>query len=403
MTERLYYDNAYLTDFEARITQSRVEKGEHWVALDQSAFYPTSGGQPFDTGTLTWEGHTLAVTDVTVDDQGVVWHRVDGMLPPDAAVTGRIDWARRFDHMQQHAGEHILAGCLHQLFGGFTHGLHIGQAFNTIDVTMPEGVLRLTEAQMAEVEALANRRIQQDAPMRAWFPNEQEMAELPLRKDPTVDSHVRVVAAGDYEMVACGGTHPSSTGQIGLVKLLDTQPARGKMRVSFVCGMRALQHYQGIYENARQAGAMLSAPADLLAPAVERLQGEQAELRQRLQALQGQMADMQAEALLIKARPLEDGARLVTSYEQALDAEGLRTLAARLTRQPRVIALLAAPREQGCLLLFARSQELTHDMAALLRQAGGRGGGKPDFAQGSGADAGVLDRAANALGRPAAG
>ncbi len=397
MTKRLYHEDAYLTAFDARVVDCRSQEDAFWLSLDQSAFYPTSGGQPHDTGTLMAEGRALDVTDVTVDDQGVVWHRVAESLSPGIAVRGQIDWPRRFDHMQQHAGEHIMAGCLHQLYGGFTHGLHIGQAFNTIDVTMPDGRLRLTDTEITQLETLANQRIQQDAAMRAWFPPAEEMAALPLRKEPTVESHVRVVAAGDYEMVACGGTHPGSTGQIGLVKVLDTQPARGKMRVSFLCGMRALKHYQAVYDNARQAGSLLSAPVDQLAPAVTRLQAEQQDLRQRLQALQTEMAALQAEALLSKAQPLQDGALLVQSFEQALDANGLRDLAARLIAQPKVIALLAAPREQGCLVLFARSQDLNPDMAALLRQAGGKGGGKPDFAQGSAADADVLDRAADAL------
>ena len=403
MTKRLYYDNAYQTAFEARVTGCKAQEDAIWLSLDQSAFYPTSGGQPHDTGTLTADGQALSVTDVAVDQQGVVWHRVSAALSTGAAIAGQIDWPRRFDHMQQHAGEHIMAGCLHQLYGGFTHGLHIGQAFNTIDVTMPDGRLRLTEEEITQLEALANQRIQQDAPMRAWFPPTEEMAALPLRKEPTVESHVRVVAAGDYEMVACGGTHPTSTGQIGLVKVLDTQPARGKMRVSFLCGMRALQHYQAVYDNARQAGNLLSAPLEQLAPAVARLQVEQQDLRQQLQGLQAEMAASAAEALLSKAQPLADGARLVQSFQQALDANGLRELAARLIDQPQVIALLAAPREQGCLLLFARSRDVGTDMAALLRQAGGKGGGKPDFAQGSTADADVLDRAADALRGPAPG
>ena len=202
MTKRLYHEDAYLTAFDARVVDCRSQEDAFWLSLDQSAFYPTSGGQPHDTGTLTADGRALDVTDVTVDDQGVMWHRVAESLIPGTAVTGQIDWPRRFDHMQQHAGEHIMAGCLHQLYGGFTHGLHIGQAFNTIDVTMPDGRLRLTDTEITQLETLANQRIQQDAAMRAWFPPAEEMAALPLRKEPTVESHVRVVAAGEHDLWA---------------------------------------------------------------------------------------------------------------------------------------------------------------------------------------------------------
>jgi len=209
MTERLYYDNAYLTEFDGTVLECR-ENGANWdVLLDRSAFYPTSGGQPYDTGVLGG----AKVLDVNVDG-GDVWHTVDAPLTVGQTVHGCIDWARRFDHMQQHAGDHMIAGALHRLMQGVTIGLHISEAVSTIDVAMPEGVTRISDEDVRRIEADVNDHIQRDVPIRCWFPDEAELAALPLRKKPTVDEHVRIVAIGDDEMVACGGTHPATAGQL---------------------------------------------------------------------------------------------------------------------------------------------------------------------------------------------
>ncbi|MBQ7455112.1 MAG: alanyl-tRNA editing protein, partial [Clostridia bacterium] len=216
-TERLYYDDAYLTEFDARVVSVRADG---WAALDRSAFYPTSGGQPYDTGVLERGADAFRVTDVSVQDS-VVWHRVGEGLREGDRVHGVIDWARRFEHMQQHAADHMLAGAAWELYGGVTIGLHLGQTDATIDMELPGGRTRLTQEEADTLEALVNARVQRDDPIRCWFPSAEELETLPLRKRPTVSEHVRVVAMGDYEMVACGGTHPATTGQIGPVKIVS--------------------------------------------------------------------------------------------------------------------------------------------------------------------------------------
>lgn len=256
MTERLYYDQSYLREFDAVVTAARDGS---WVALDRSAFYPTSGGQPYDTGKINWDGGTAAVTDVEADASGVVWHRVSALPPLGNPVHGAIDWERRWDHMQQHAGDHMLAGAAWQLLGGVTIGLHLGEETSTIDLDMPDGRTHLTAEEEKLLEDTVNRRVQQDDPIRCWFPAPAELALLPLRKQPTVADHVRIVAMGDYEMVPCGGTHPATTGQIGPVKILSTAPARGKMRLCFVAGMRAVRCFQRAMSCADQVSAALSA------------------------------------------------------------------------------------------------------------------------------------------------
>lgn len=193
------------------MVSTRPGENGSFVTLNQSAFYPTSGGQPFDTGVLIKDGETLFVRDVKVEE-GEVWHLVQGTLMPGDQVHGRIDWERRFDHMQQHGGEHMLAGVIYKELSGTTIGLHLGECDSSIDVALPDGRTRLTREEIRRIEAIVNRHIQQNEAIHCWFPTEAELAALPLRKPPTVNEHVRIVDIGGWEMVACGGTHPAHTG-----------------------------------------------------------------------------------------------------------------------------------------------------------------------------------------------
>ncbi len=393
MTERLYYEDAYLRAFEARVTGCRTQEGAGWlVTLDRSAFYPTGGGQPFDTGLIG----QARVLDVWADDSGEVYHLTDAPLEEGSGARCLIDWPRRFDHMQQHGGEHILAGSLHALLGGFTHGLHIGAEVCTIDVTMPDGRTHLKGEELRALGELANSRVQQAAPIRCWFPSAEELERLPLRKEPTVTEHIRVVMAGDFECVACGGTHPRNTGEIGLILPLYTAPARGKLRLSFVCGQRAVRYAQALLVSAGRAGAALSAPPEALGEAAEQHKEEQAALRARLAALQRENARLVAEALAGSAATLPGGEGLVCA--RLGEAELLQGVASFLTARPGFIALLSAPGEGGGeRLLFARSPDAPGDMARLLRESGARGGGRPDFAQGLAPSQGAAEAAAQTM------
>lgn len=398
MTNRLYYENAYLTEFDAVVLEVRATGRGAELRLDQSAFYPTSGGQPYDTGTL----NGLPVREVYVDEGGEVWHLIEGSLTPGQRVRGIIDWARRFDHMQQHGGEHLLAGAVYRLYHGHTIGLHLGAQLSTIDVELPDGAKNITPEQARRLEDLVNGQIQRDAPIRCWFPKPEELAKLPLRKPPTVDHHVRIVAMGDFECVACGGTHPSSTGQIGLLKLVDHRPSKGKVRLSFVCGGRAVRDYQARARAVDRAAALLSTGVEQLPEAVERLLSQVKELeatmsRERRQALIGRVPQ-----LLDEAQVLPGGGRVVARCLPGADAEGLRALAARLIEQPDTVALLGGGQAEGPVqLVFARSAGLTASMGALMseaaRLAGGKGGGRPDFAQGSAPDARAIELALSLL------
>jgi len=385
MTERLYYDDAYLTEFDGEIV---AVKPGGWAALNRSAFYPTSGGQPFDTGTLTIGERILHVTDVEVED-GTVWHRLDGPVSAGESVHGKIDWARRFDHMQQHAGDHMLAGAAWQMFGGVTIGLHLGRENSTIDMTLPDGRTHLTPEEIAALEDTVNRRVQRDDPIRCWFPTPEELEILPARKKPTVTEHVRIVAMGDYEMVPCGGTHPSTTGQIGPIKILSCTPSRGNMRLCFVAGMRAVRLFRQSYQCAGDMAAAVSADFDSALDALKR----------EREAAMAQRKDLKDRLVLAALDVLNAGKRgnVYAAHLSFADHDTLLKAASELTKEPEAIVLLSCPKGEGQMLVFARGRDAKQDMAQLLRSTGARGGGKPDMAQGSAAEGDAVAKAAASL------
>ena len=377
MTERLYYDDSYLWQFDAVVTSVKNGKrpGEWEVTLDRSAFYPTSGGQPFDTGLLSFGKVKAKVTDVEVDAAGDVIHTVDKEIPAGTAVYGEIDGARRTDHMEQHGGEHMLAGAIWEKFGGTTIGLHLGQTESSIDVAMPEERTHLTDEEITMLENMVNERIRMDAPIRCWFPEEEELKKLPLRKAPTVTEHVRIVAMGDFEMVACGGTHPASTGRIGLLKIISAIPAKGKIRVSFVCGGRAVSLFQTYMRYADKAGAALSSPVDRLSAAA-------AELKYRLSEAEKRANRLETREILAKMEEAGEELKGVTLCVIALPETDGRAVTAAVSEYIRIkgrAVLLAA----GERLTFARSADVKIDMNELIKRVA-RGGGRPDMASGAG-------------------
>lgn len=378
MTERLYYDHTYIREFDATVTGVEIRAdGKALVTLDRSAFYPTSGGQPFDTGVLEKDGEVYEVTDVSVIKESgeEVYHHTSPGLKTGDRVHGTIDWKRRFDHMQQHGGEHMLAGTIWNLMKGMTIGLHMSPENSTIDVSFPDGRTRLTEEEIALLEDTVNGLIHEDLPVRCWFPDKDELAKLPLRKAPTVNEHVRIVAMGDFEMVACGGTHPSSTGQIGCIKILSVTPERGKARVAFVCGQRAVELNRRIGLAAEKAGILLSCGPENLPEAVAALKEKMNILNTELKKVRiGSML----EAIERKLNERTDGVACFEPEEGEADA---LTEAVKLAvRKPGRVILTGVNGR----LVFGRSEDRGEDMGQLIRQVG-KGGGRPDFASGAGA------------------
>ncbi len=381
MTQRLYYDDTNLRKFSARVLETRSISRETGalpaVRLDQTVFYPTSGGQPHDTGLL----NNIPVIDVWDDDAGHIWHLLEHSLI-QTEVTGEIDWSRRFDHMQQHTGQHLLSAAFIETFNAATVGFHLGTTASTIDLDIPD----LTWRMIAEVEQAANHIIFENRPVSVQYATQQDLQDIPLRKPPQVTGKIRIVWIKDYDASACGGTHVSRTGQIGIIKITAIEHYKGGTRVSFLCGQRALQDYTRGAEILRSLGLELTVGQDELYDAVIRIEDEAQKLRRALNKAQKELVQFRAEQLW-RQSPDVDGIRRITHHWKDLAFAEARAIASRLQQRPHTLLLLAVTEEKSVRVVCARSDDLTEiDASELLRAIvgalGGRGGGSPSIAQG---------------------
>jgi alanyl-tRNA synthetase len=372
-TERLYFSDAYLTEFDARIVARGERNGQPAVLLDRSAFYPEGGGQPPDHGTL----NGIAVEDVQVED-GDVWHTL-AASPDGDTVHGVVDWARRFDHMQQHHGQHMLSAACEQLFQFRTLSFHLGAASSTIDLDTPA----LTSAQATAIEDRVNQVIWEDRPVQARFVSPEELATMPLRKPPTKAQNVRVVSVPDFDYSACGGTHPRSTGGVGVLHIRRWERRGDTTRVEFLCGRRALNDYRARDALVAQLAADFSVGPDEVSAAVARLRDNEDRGRKQLRAMTEQVISFEAEALTARA----DMAGIRQVVQQAFEGRELEEvrMLARAIAENNAVALLGL-RGERTQIIFAAPASADVDCGALLRAAlapfGGRGGGQRTLAQG---------------------
>lgn len=377
MTDRLYYTDAYRRHCESTVT-SCTPAGEHFeVVLAASAFYPTSGGQPHDLGTLA-ERRVLDVLDR--EDAGVV-HVVDGPVEVGAHVAGTIDWPRRFDHMQQHTGQHVLSAAFETACGARTESFHLGTASATIDLH------RLVSAhEIAAAEDEANRVVWQDREVRVRFVTAAEAAALPLRKESARSGTLRLVEVADFDLSACGGTHVARTGGIGVIAVTGSERFKGGTRVEFLCGGRVLTRVREWRDALAATNRTLSVSPAELAPAIERLQSENKALARSVRTLQGQLAGhLAAELITTSARA--NGRVVVAQALDGWDAAGLKAIAVAVAATPGSCAALFST-SQPALVVIARAGDVPVDagavVTALVARFGGKGGGKPDLAQGGG-------------------
>ncbi|HEX9116872.1 MAG TPA: alanyl-tRNA editing protein [Anaerolineae bacterium] len=385
-TEKLYYEDAYLREFTARVVAGKALAGHPAVALDRTAFYPTGGGQPNDRGTIGG----IAVEDVVADD-GLVWHVLAGDLAADSgvAVAGVVDWSRRFDHMQQHTGQHILSEAFIRERNARTVAFHLGVDACTIDLDRTD----LGADDLAAVEAAANTVIDEALAVDARFITDAELARLPLRKAPSVEGPVRIVEIAGYDWSPCGGTHVANSAQVGLIKIITTERRGPELRITFLCGGRARADYANLRALADGLGARFTTGQKELLEAVDRLIAESRATRKDLGDLEAQWVEAQA-AALAAAAPELGGWRVVC---QAVDypVERSKRLAQALRSRTGVVALLGVRGERPQ-LLFARADDVHLDISKVLRTAaataGGRGGGRPEFAQGGAPDNEALER-----------
>lgn len=395
MTEKLYYTDVTCQDFTAQVEAQQQTPQGPAVRLDRTAFYPTSGGQAHDEGTL--DG--IPVRDVWSDAAGGIWHLLERPLAA-GVVQGHIDWAARFDHMQQHTGQHLLSAAFKRLLEGNTLAVHMGAAHNTVDLDLPQ----LSWEDAFRVEDEVNRIIQENRRVMVHLVGEAALADFDLRREPQVAGVIRIVQVEGYDASPCGGTHTPYTGQIGLVKLTALERYKGGVRATFLCGTRALHDYRRALQTLQQLGAQLTVGLDALPDTVARLLEESKTLRRAQQQAQQTLAEFEARQLW-DAAPLHNGARRIVGRWEARSFGELQALARRLRELPATIAFLATTEAGNVRLVCARSDDLPQlDAGACVRaaagQLGGRGGGGPTLAQGGApltAPATVLAALHNAL------
>jgi len=377
MTDRLYHLHAELREFTARIVARQTTDRGPAVCLDRTAFYPTAGGQPNDTGFL----NDVRVLDVWEDDSAKLWHLVE-RVPDGDDVTGRLDWERRFDHMQQHTGQHLLSAACVQVLSAPTIAVHMGATESHVDLETPA----MSWHDAFRVEASVNQVIHENRPIDVLVVPETEIEALGLRRPPQVRGMIRVVRVVGYDAAACGGTHVERTGSVGLLKIVRIERYKSGVRVTFLAGGRALRDYQRVLRGLQAASADLSVHPDQLGEAVERLQGELRDIRRAWRSAQDELLAVAASRMVRDAEE-RSGVRRVVAHLPDHSFAQARALATHATGHSRTLALLAVTEGKGVRLVCRRSDDSTEiDAAQILRRAaerlGGRGGGTPAQAEG---------------------
>lgn len=370
MTRELFYEDAYLQEFTATVLECRPMTDGFAVVLDQTAFFPEGGGQPGDRGTLTQGGAIVHVADTRHRD-GQLVHCCDGPLEPGAPVTGRLDWDFRFDLMQQHSGEHLVSGVVHGRWGYDNVGFHMGSDAITIDF---DGLL--TWQELLEVERQANALVWQNLKTEIFYPTAQELAQLSYRSKKALEGPVRIVRFPGHDTCACCGIHVARTGEVGLIKMLSLTKFRSGVRIELLCGGRALEAVNAQLEQNRAVSQRLSAKPVQTAAAVERMQQELERVKYDLVALQDRMAALAAEQYA--------GAGAVTLFEEGLSGDSLRRYCLAVGQRCGGRCAVFSPAGDGYqYVILDETQDLRPVAKAMNAALQGRGGGKPNFVQGS--------------------
>jgi len=369
-TKKLFYDDAYLLEFEAEVVERREHEGRPAVVLDRTAFYPESGGQPWDKGTLGG-AEVAAVLDL----DGTILHVVEGAVP-EGRVRGSVDRATRLDYMQQHTGQHVLSQAFWELLKGETLSFHMGPGVSTLEI----GLKALSDADFDRVEDRANAIVREDREVRTYFVPEERIGEVPLRRPPKKHGLLRVVEVDGFDYSACGGTHVRKTSEIGAIKILGIEKIRGNLRFEFLCGGRALRDHRDKDRTVRRlAGAFSCAPGDVAAQ-VERLAVEHKSLKKRARHLEERLAAFEAAEIVRTATD-----RFVSGFLGDKTPEEARFLALNIIRNGEFYVVYGASSESQGHLIAARSESLKTDLRQLAAIVGAvlpvKGGGGPSLVE----------------------
>ena len=377
MTERLFHEDSFLREFTATVIETSQSEGRPAAVLDRTAFYATSGGQPHDTGQLG----EARVLDVFEDETDRIVHVLDRELPR-GPVSGRIDWERRFDHMQQHSGQHVLSQAFVQTAGAATVSFHLGRETSTIDLELESA----SDEAITAAESLASRIVFEDRPVTVLSARPEELAALGVRKQSDRQGELRVIDVEGFDRSPCGGTHVRTSGQIGLIGILGYERYKGGTRVEFVCGGRALHALRKDRDVCRQLARLYSAPPEELTHAADKILQERGALLKENARLKEELLESEARALVAEGTRISGNVFVRKVFEgRSLDA--VKLLAQKIVQQGGDLALLgsAAPASQA---VVARSARLGGDCGAAVKDAngrhGGKGGGRPELAQAGG-------------------
>ncbi len=385
-TRRLYEEDPYATHFQADIISSKPE-GDHFrVILDRTLFYPEGGGQPSDTGNLGGVPVLLAR-----EEDGQIIHVMTSLPASNKAVPGEIYWERRFDHMQQHSGQHILSAASDRLLRARTIGFHLGSSVSTIDLARPE----IDDNEILQIEDLANRTVFANLPVRIDVVPSSDSGHFDLRKPPPERESLRIVSIGEFDRIACCGTHVRKSGEIGLIKIIANESYKGGRRITFLCGGRALSDYRSRFLTLDTACRSLTVGQDELLHRLAKLQEELAEQKINQRRISRELDRYQAAELLREGEDVRD-IRLVTTEIQDRTPKEISGLVKEITAAGSVLVILGVRQEQA-LLLLGKSQRIAFDLPGLVQELknslGWRGGGNELSAQLSGPDPHGLEEA----------
>lgn len=382
-TEQLYNDNPYLKEFDAKVVEVIPYEGKYGIVLDKTAFYPEGGGQPSDTGYLN-DADVLQV----IEKDGELLHIANEPLS-SKEVKGLINWSRRFDHMQQHTGQHILSECFQKLLNGSTDSFHLGKDIVSIEINIDS----FSEKYAEHLEDMANDIIYSNLPVTARVVTDDELKSIPLRKKPKVTENIRIVEIKDFDYSPCGGTHVSASGEVGIIKIKSWEKCKGGIRFIFLCGYRALKDYSLQNSIIRALGEKLSIRDFDIVEAVSKLQNDYRIAEKLLSTATQELIKFEANQIIEKC-PVIDGIRLVSRIFDGRSINDAKLLAQYLTQVPGTVALLACKNESAQ-VIFTRSEDVSIDMNNLIKSIfpiiEGKGGGNARTAQGGGPKADKLD------------
>ena len=364
--KKLFYEDCHLTRFSATVTGCEMCEKGFLVTLDATAFYPEGGGQACDIGTLGG----VNILDVREKDEKIL-HLCDGALPVGETVEGRIDWARRFDLMQQHTGEHILSGLINTKFGYHNTGFHVGADVMEVDFDGP-----ISAEDLADLERKANEAIWENKPVKCWIPSPEELPGVTYRTKRELPWPVRIVQVGDVDSCACCGIHVAYTGEVGLIKILSYASLRGGVRLEMVCGSRAYRYMTAIFDQNRIVSQTFSSKILETGDAARKMQDALTREKLRTAQLQKQVFSAIAAGYA--------GRENVVHFEENLEPAGVRELADQLSRVVSGFAAVFSESANGFhYCLATQSGDLRELGKTLTATLNGRGGGKPNFQQGS--------------------